>query len=65
MPIGQSFPKSIVDKPKKPHMIEDISYSKDFILCVCSWRGPVDDYLTHRKEGNAAIRKAAQENAAA
>lgn len=35
------------------HIIADISYSKDWLLCTCGWEGKAYDhkgYYTHRKE---------------
>ena len=31
------------------HLIDDISFSKDFIVCTCAWKGAIDDFQPHRK----------------
>ncbi len=39
-------------RPKKPHHIADISFSRDFIECACGWRDKVDNYNRHRLDCN-------------
>lgn len=34
----------------KEHVIDDISYSQDFIVCRCSWKGKTTEFVAHRKE---------------
>jgi hypothetical protein len=36
--------------PRRAHLIDDISFSKDFIVCTCAWKGPVDDFAPHRQD---------------
>jgi hypothetical protein len=43
----------------KPHTIDDISFSKDYIVCICAWKGRIDDFAAHRKEAIAAEAEAA------
>ena len=33
---------------KSNHIIEDISYAKDYVLCICGWEGKVDDLRPHQ-----------------
>lgn len=47
---SKNFPKPV---PKKPHVIDEVSFAKDFIVCICAWKGPIDDFKAHRK---AAIK---------
>lgn len=57
MPIRSvSFP---INHPKKPHVIDDISFSKDFIVCSCAWKGTVAEFRDHRKEAMAALKEQA------
>lgn len=44
-----SFPRGYRPKSSK-HLIDEISYSKDYVVCTCAWKGPVDEYQPHRKE---------------
>jgi hypothetical protein len=54
VPIKSVYPPA---RPKtKPHLIEDISFSRDFIVCKCAWKGPVADYNRHRLDGNRVPR---------
>ena len=41
------------------HLIDDISFSKDFIVCTCAWKGEINLYQLHRKieEPNRKVRK--------
>jgi hypothetical protein len=41
----------------KGHVIQDISYQKDMILCVCEWRGPVSEFQQHRKEAEPTTKE--------
>lgn len=50
MPSNQ-FP---VNRPKKPHVIEDISFRKDTITCSCGMSGTHAEYDEHRREMNRA-----------
>jgi hypothetical protein len=34
----------------KAHVIDDISYSEDYIVCSCAWRGKTTEFPAHRKE---------------
>jgi len=54
------FPASMtsgLNKKKSRHLIDDISFSKDFIVCVCAWKGAIDEYQTHRKEMEPSARR--------
>jgi hypothetical protein len=46
-----------LNRPKKPHIIEDISFRKDFIACSCGMKGTIAEYDIHRREMNR-IREA-------
>jgi hypothetical protein len=35
---------------KSRHLIDDISFSKDYIVCICAWKGTVDEFQPHRRE---------------
>jgi hypothetical protein len=35
---------------RSSHRIDDISFSQDFIVCLCSWKGPIDEFQPHRKD---------------
>lgn len=39
------------------HLIEDISYSKDFILCKCGWKDKVELFQAHRFEFSEKLIK--------
>lgn len=39
-----------LNRKKTQHVIDDISYSGDYIVCICAWKGRIDDYQPHRKE---------------
>lgn len=43
------FNGSKVTRIRKEHVIDDISYSKDFIVCSCAWKGPTAEFPVHRK----------------
>lgn len=45
--IKSTYPPT---RPQKEHVIDDISFKKDIIVCLCSWKGPIGDYRAHRKE---------------
>jgi hypothetical protein len=55
----RAYNNQLVNKnPKKSaHLIDDISYSKDFIVCTCAWKGPVDDFQPHRKEEEPSLSR--------
>ena len=56
MPVKSTgFPK---DRPPKPHVIDDISFAEDFIVCTCAWKGKVADFVPHRKEAIAKMKEA-------
>jgi len=38
-----------LNRKKSQHVIDDISYSQDFIVCICAWKGAIDSYQAHRK----------------
>ncbi len=57
MAIGRFEPPK--GRQKKPHLIDDISFSKDYIVCDCAWKGPIDDFKQHRKDAIAKDEKAA------
>lgn len=42
---------------KSGHLINEISYSLDTILCVCEWQGPIDDFVTHQKSAPPTDKK--------
>lgn len=49
--MAKGFNNGPPPKPKEAkHVIDDISYSRDFIVCSCAWKGRVDEYQPHRKE---------------
>jgi len=54
VPIKSTYPPS--RGKSKPHLIDDISFSKDFIVCICAWKGRVDEYNKHRLDGNRKPR---------
>ena len=37
-----------VRKPKE-HVIDEISFSKNYIVCLCSFRGTIPEYDAHRR----------------
>lgn len=39
-----------LNRKKTQHVIDDISFSADYIVCVCAWKGRIDDYQAHRRE---------------
>jgi hypothetical protein len=54
------FPASTtpsLNKKKSRHLIDDISFSKDFIVCLCAWKGAINDYQAHRKEMEPSARR--------
>lgn len=56
MPVKSAgFP---IDRPQKPHVIDDISFSKDYIVCTCAWKGTVAEFVPHRKEAMAKLKEA-------
>lgn len=47
-----------LNEKKSKHIIDDISFSRDFIVCTCAWKGPIDAFQPHRKEVDPfAVRK--------
>ncbi len=47
-----------LNEKKSKHVIDDISFSEDFIVCACAWKGRVDEFQPHRKEVDpSAVRK--------
>lgn len=34
---------------RKEHVIEDISFRKNYIVCRCSFRGTIAEYDAHRR----------------
>jgi hypothetical protein len=40
---------AVLNVKKSRHLIDDISFSKDFIVCTCAWKGEVNAYQLHRK----------------
>lgn len=49
-PVASAY--DALNRPKKPHVIEEISFRKDYILCSCSFAGTVIEYDEHRREMN-------------
>lgn len=39
-----------VKRRLKEHVIDEISYSKDFIVCSCAWKGKTAEFPVHRRE---------------
>jgi hypothetical protein len=35
---------------RSQHLIDDISYSKDYIVCICAWKGTIAEFQPHRRE---------------
>lgn len=48
--IKKSEPKGAVKPKLKKHVIEDISFSNDYIKCSCGWEGKTTEHDAHRKE---------------
>lgn len=52
MPFNNSNgpPKGAVKPKPKSHLIEEISFSKDYLKCSCGWEGKPAEHNAHRKE---------------
>jgi hypothetical protein len=40
------------NRVKTNHLIEDISFSKGRVLCICGWRGKISDLQGHQKSSD-------------
>lgn len=36
-------------RPKKAHVIDDISFKRDTLVCSCAWRGRITEFPDHRR----------------
>lgn len=44
-----------LNQKKSRHLIDDISFSLNFIVCTCAWKGAIDAYQPHRKEMEPSV----------
>ena len=49
MGMNRSSMTPDLNTKKSRHLIDDISFSKDFIVCTCAWKGVIDAFQLHRK----------------
>lgn len=54
----QSMSTPGLNRKKSQHVIDDISFSRDFIVCICAWKGPISEYQPHRKEAEQGVEGA-------
>ncbi len=45
-----------LNRKKSQHVIDDISFSEDFIVCICAWKGAIDSYQAHRKDAEGVTK---------
>lgn len=53
----QSMVNPNLNIKKSRHVIDDISFARDYIVCTCAWKGPIDNYQPHRKEEEPSVSK--------
>ena len=47
--LGVVSTKPGFNTKKSRHLIDDISYSSDYIVCICAWKGPIEEFQPHRR----------------
>ena len=59
-PKGTGLNRSLtpnLNQKRSQHLIDDISFSQDFIVCTCAWKGPIDLFQPHRKEEEPLVMR--------
>lgn len=55
--MGPLRPAGPLNVKRSKHLIDDISFSQDFIVCTCAWKGEIDAYQPHRREAEPSAPK--------